>query len=64
MWFVIYQSLKALAGIILVVFLIVAYLLLSGCGTTDGPGFHNSGKPSRPACVERDAKGNERWHTC
>jgi len=64
MWFIIYHSLKALAGVIFVAFLIVAYLILSGCGTTDGPGFQNFGKYSRPACVERDSKGNENWRSC
>lgn len=43
---------------------VVCYLLLNGCSQGDGPGFENSGKPSRPACVERDAKGNETWGSC
>ena len=39
--------------------------MLSGrSGTYDGAGFYNSGKPSRPACVERDSRGNERWRSC
>lgn len=43
----------------------VIAVILAGCSRTiEGAGFENTGRPSRPACVERDNRGNERWFTC
>jgi hypothetical protein len=60
----IYEALKT-AGIgIIISFAVVAYLLLAGCVSTEGAGFENRGKQSRPACMHRDTRGHEVWRTC
>ena len=58
------EALKTAGALLLVAFALVAYLLLAGCETIDGAGFTNTGRQSAPACVERDARGNERWRSC
>lgn len=64
MWLFMIEALKTIAALVVVAFLLVAYLLLSGCASVEGAGFTNNGQPSRPACVERDGRGHERWRTC
>lgn len=59
------ETLKALAFAAMLGVILVGVAVLSGCsGTYDGDGFYNSGRPARPACVEKDARGNERWFSC
>lgn len=58
------EALKTAGALVLVAFALVAYLLLAGCETMDGAGFANTGHARRPACVERDARGNEVWRSC
>jgi len=36
-------------------------VILTGC---EGAGFENTGRRSTPACVTRDARGNEDWRSC
>ena len=59
-----FEALKTAAALVFVAFIIVSYLLLSGCSTVDGAGFENTGHARRPDCVHRDARGNEVWRTC
>ena len=54
----------ALKGILIASFIVCAVLVLGGCTRGDGPSFSNPGKASRPACVERDRRGNETWRSC
>ena len=60
----IYEALKTAGALIIVGCALVTYLLLAGCASVDGAGFANTGKPQRPACVTRDARGNEVWRSC
>ena len=39
-------------------------VILTGCASIEGSGFQNSGAHHRPACVTRDARGNEDWRSC
>lgn len=64
MWLFIYEALKTAGALVLVAFLLVAYALLSGCVSIEGSGFSNSGAYQRPACVQKDSRGNERWYSC
>lgn len=58
------ETLKALAYAALLCVILVGVAVLAGCASYDGDGFYNSGKPERPACVEKDSRGNERWFSC
>lgn len=60
----IYEALKTAAALIIVGCVLVTYLLLAGCASVDGAGFTNTGQARRPACVTRDARGNEVWRSC
>lgn len=61
---IIIEALKTAGALIIVASALVCYLLLAGCETIDGAGFANTGHARRPACVERDARGNEDWRSC
>lgn len=60
----IYEALKTAGALVIVGCALVAYLLLYGCARDDGPSFSNTGHALRPACVTRDARGNEVWRSC
>lgn len=60
----IYEALKTAGALIIVASMLVCYLLIAGCARDDGPSFSNTGQARRPACVERDARGNEVWRSC
>lgn len=63
MWPIIYEALKTAGALILVAFILVAYLLLGACDN-EGAGFNNTGRQAKKSCVERDARGNEVWRSC
>jgi len=56
------ETLKALAFAAMLGVILVGVALLAGC--VEGDGFSNRGRPSRPACVKKDSRGNERWFDC
>lgn len=64
MWQCAYESLKTVAALLVAVVAVIGFFLLSGCDRIEGAGFENSGRRSLPACVTRDARGNEDWRSC
>lgn len=46
---------------LVIVFFVGLAVMLTGC---EGAGFENTGRRHAPACVTRDARGNEVWRSC